>query len=387
MPLRRLAPLVLALAACDGAAQRDASTSELGSERAAASTGYALDTVATGLEVPWALAVAPDGRVFVTERAGRVRVIEQGVLRAAPWATVAVRAEGEAGLMGIAVAPDFAASGHVYVVGTFEAGGSLVNRVVRLTDRGGVGAQPAVILDGIPAAENHAGDAIAFGPDGMLYVATGDARDPGLAADPRSLGGKVLRVRPDGSVPPDNPTPGSPVWASGLRNPQGLAWHPESGQLFATEHGPSGFPNERFRTQHDELNAIRAGGDYGWPAHAGRGGGATVVQPVWDWSPGLAPSGLAVYTGTELAAWRGSLFVAGLKGRRLERLAVERDGSPNPGWRVTRRETVVEGHGRIRAVAMGPDGRLWFTTSNRDGRGETTKGDDRVVRIVRRPAP
>jgi aldose sugar dehydrogenase len=343
--------------------------------------GFVVETIARGLEVPWGLALAPDGRLFVTERPGRLRVIVDDSLRTEPWATLAVREEGEAGLMGVATAPDFATSGHLYVVGTFAAGGELVNRVIRFTERDGLGADPTVIIDGIPAARFHAGDAIAFGRDGMLYVATGDARDPGSAADLGSLAGKILRYRPDGGIPADNPVPGSPVWASGLRNPQGLAWDPESGQLFATDHGPSGFPNERFRTGNDELNAIAAGGDYGWPSVAGTGGGASRIDPLVVWDPAIAPSGLAFYSSDAIRGWRGSLFVAALSGRSLRRVGVSPASGTEAGWRASGQERLLEGYGRLRSVLAAPDGALYVGTSNRDGRGSPTPDDDRVLRL------
>src|SRR5439155_375202 len=166
------------------------------------------------------------------------------------WATLAVEATGEAGLMGITIAPDFPTSRAVFVVGTFASGGGLVNRVVRLTEANGHGGSPTTIVDNIPAGSLHAGDAIAFGPDGMLYVATGDAREPSRAADQSSLAGKILRYTADGHVPSDNPSAGSPVYAFGFRNPQGLAWG-MGGQLFATDHGPSGFANEDYRRDAD----------------------------------------------------------------------------------------------------------------------------------------
>ena len=344
-----------------------------------------LDTVATGLEVPWALAFAPDGRIFVTERTGRVRVIERGALRPEPWATLPVVADGEAGLMGIAIAPDFVTSRAVYVVGTFESSAGKVNRVMRLLDRDGRGIEASVVLDGIPAASFHAGDAIAFGPDGMLYVATGDARKPGLAQEMTSLAGKILRLSPDGRVPRDNPTIGSPVYASGLRNVQGLAWDPKTQQLFATEHGPSGFPNERFRRNDDELNAIRAGGNYGWPFVAGVSRSARFVSPLVAWSPAVAPSGLAIYAGSDFPEWRGSLFVGCLRGEQLLRITVTPDSGASGGWRVTSEVPLFRTRfGRIRAVASGPDGRIYFTTSNRDGRGSPSRSDDRIFRLVRR---
>ncbi|MDQ3518563.1 MAG: PQQ-dependent sugar dehydrogenase [Gemmatimonadota bacterium] len=339
-----------------------------------------LDTIAQGFEVPWALAFDPGGRIFVTERPGRIRVVEKGVLRAEPWATLGVRATGEAGLMGIALAPDFARSRHVYVVGTFAVGKEdLVNRVVRFTENGGRGDAPTTIVDALPASRFHSGDAIAFGPDGMLYVATGDAQDPGNAQDPGSLAGKILRYKPDGGIPADNPVPGSPIYALGLRNPQGLAWDARTGQLFATDHGPSGFPNERLRRDRDELNAIVAGANYGWPRVTGMDDDSRFVQPLTEWTPAIAPSGLALYSGS-YAPWNGNAFVAALKGEQLRRLVLERSAA---GWRITGEAPLFTSEiGRIRAVAMGPDGHVYFTTSNRDGRGEVRRGDDMLLRLV-----
>ena len=340
----------------------------------------AYEVVASGLQVPWALAFAPDGRIFVTERPGRVRVIRNGVLEPRPWATIAVAEEGEAGLMGIALSPDFAQTGHVFVCATVRDGRALINRVLRYTERRGAGVDPTVIVDRIPAAQFHAGDALGFGPDGMLYVATGDARSPGSAANRRSLAGKILRYTPSGGVPADNPTPGSPVFASGVRNVQGLAWDPVTKQLFATDHGPSGFPSERFRMNNDELNAIRAGANYGWPSTVGPSRNARYVNPLVTWNPGIAPSGLAWYSGAD-SAWRGSLFVGALAGEHLRRVSVVADQAAVGGWRVTGQGRLFPEVGRVRAVAMGPDGILYFTSSNRDGRGVPRGGDDHVYRL------
>ena len=373
-------PGVLLLAGCRGGPEGEARTAA-GEPAEGVGVEPELETVARGLDTPWALAFAPDGRIFVTERPGRIRVIEQGTLRPEPWATLDVAEVGEAGLMGIALAPDFATSGNVYVVATFQAGGRLVNRVLRLRDRGGVGGEPTVVIDGLPANRYHAGGGLAFGPDGMLYVTTGDAGDPPSSQDRGSLRGKVLRYRPDGTIPPDNPFPGSPVYALGLRNPQGLAWHPETGDLFATDHGPSGIPNEGFRRNHDELNAIRPGGNYGWPEVAGNEGDGAFIPPLADWTPSIAPNGVAIYSGAE-AAWRGNAFVGGLRGEQLRRVVLERAPGTPTGWRVAHEEVVFRELGRIRAVAMGPDGHLYFTTSNRDGRGNPAPEDDRVFRVV-----
>ncbi|HKG94781.1 MAG TPA: PQQ-dependent sugar dehydrogenase, partial [Gemmatimonadaceae bacterium] len=339
--------------------------------------------MATGLEVPWAMAFAPDGRIFVTERPGRIRVIENGRLRAEPWATLPVYAEDESirpesGLMGIALAPDFATSGQLYIVGTFwksesarapslparavrriaglfssAASTPWENRVYRLTDRGGYGVDARVVVDDLPANYYHAGGGLAFGPDGMLYATIGDALHPDDAADRTSLAGKVLRYGPDGSIPADNPMPGSPVFALGLRNTQALAWHPRTGELFGADHGPSGMAQEGGRADRDELNVIAPAGDYGWPRVAGLDAGAgAYVRPIAVWTPAITPSGMAFYTGPE-PAWAGSLFLGGLRGRRLTRLTLAREAGR---WRAAAEDSLLAGAvGRIRAVRMGPD--------------------------------
>lgn len=371
---RLVSAIALAVSACERPEARTPPAQQIAGQLPG------VDTIASGLEVPWALAFAPDGRLFVTERVGRIRVIENGALRQEPWATIPVAADGEAGLMGIAVAPDFATSRAIYAVATVTRADRHVNQVLRLTDENGVGGRPTVVLDDIPAAVFHAGDAIAFGPDGTLYVATGDAREPGDAQDPASLAGKVLRMRPDGRIPDDNPTRGSLVYARGVRNMQGLTWLP-SGEAVGTDHGPSGFPNERFRQGRDELNVIPRGGNLGWPTVAGRSGDRRFSRPLVDWSdPGIAPSGVAAYTGPH-GPWSGSVFVAALKGEQLRRVTLVRD-STAAGWRAVSDESLFGGvFGRLRAVAMGPDGLLYFTTSNRDGRGTPRSGDDHVLRL------
>ncbi|CAN5785395.1 PQQ-dependent sugar dehydrogenase [soil metagenome] len=346
----------------------------------------ALDTVASGLEVPWAIDFAPDGRIFITERPGRIRVIEDGELLAEPWAVLEVAQRSEMGLMGIAIAPDFAESGHVYVVGSFElAGGRTENRVLRFTERSQRGEDPQLVLGGLPAARYHAGAALAFGPDGMLYLTVGDATRPGDSQDLESLAGKILRLRPDGGVPADNPIRGSLIYALGVRNSQGIDWHPETGQLFASDHGPSGLPRERFRRHRDELNVIQPGGNYGWPAAAGMQGGDRFILPLVEWTPAIAPGGIAFYTGSDFP-WRQSVFVAALRGEHLLRVELERTRDVPGGWRAVRTETLMEGElGRIRAVKMGSDGFLYLTTSNRDGRGSALPGDDLLLRIVPDP--
>ena len=283
--------------------------------------------------------------------------------------------------MGIALAPDFARSGHVYVVGSFPGEPHAENRVYRLTERGGRGTEPRLVLGGMRVARYHAGAALRFGPDGMLYLTTGDATRPGEAQDTASLLGKVLRMRPDGAAPADNPRPGSRVYARGVRNPQGLAWHPDGGQLFAPDHGPTYLPREFFRSGRDELNAIVRGGNHGWPAAAGNQGGPGFVRPLVEWTPAIGPAAVAIYDGAALP-WRGDALVAALRGRALLRVVLRRDTA---GWRAVAQEPLFRGQvGRIRAVAVAPDGSVYLTTSNRDGRGDPRPGDDLLLRIRRR---
>lgn len=334
------------------------------------------ETVVEGLEVPWALEFAPDGRILVTERAGRIRVVRDGVLEEAPLADLPVATVSESGLMGIALHPSFKASGFLYVCYTYrDAGGRLLNRVARLTDAGGVAKGHRVILDGIPGARNHNGCRLRFGPDGKLYVTMGDAQVPDRAQDLNSLSGKVLRLEADGSVPEDNPIPGSYVYTYGHRNPQGLDWHPGTGDLFITEHGPA---------TDDEINILIPGGNYGWPRVLGVARDASYVDPILTFTPTVALAGAAFVTGDRLPEdWNGNFLFANLKAAHLHRVVL----GPPEFRTVLSHERLFQGQfGRLRAVALSPDGYIYFTTSNRDGRGEPRPGDDRLLRLVSAPA-
>jgi glucose/arabinose dehydrogenase len=290
----------------------------------------------------------------VTERdtARLLRVSPQG--RVTPIGKVpGVEPAGEGGLMGVAVSPAFAQDRMVYLY--FTAADD--NRVVRFRydDGGGVGdVQP--IVTGIPKGSNHNGGRIAFGPDKMLYIATGEVYRTELAQDRNSLGGKILRVTPDGRPAPGNPFDNR-VWTWGHRNVQGLAWD-DKGRMFATEFG---------QNTYDEINRIEKGKNYGWPEVEGVGGKSDYTDPLLTWSTSEAsPSGLA-YAG-------GSLWAAGLRGRRLWQVPVDSDGE------VGRPVARFEGrYGRLRAVVRAPDGALWVTTSNKDGRGDPESGDDRIL--------
>ena len=330
------------------------------------------ETVAEGLEVPWALAFTPDGRMLVTERPGRIRVIQNGQLLEQPMAVLDVASVSEAGLMGIAVDPNFADNSHLYVCYTYRTdSGGLLNRIARLTDSGGRAGDLQVILDNIPAARNHNGCRLRFGPDDKLYVTMGDAQSADNAQSLESLSGKILRLERDGSVPADNPFPGSFVYSYGHRNPQGLDWHPETGDLFITEHGPS---------QDDEINILVAGGNYGWPQVTGASSNGAYLDPILAFTPTIALAGAAFYTGESLAAsWDGDFIFANLKGSHLRRI-----GLKPPEFRSVSSQQILflEEFGRLRAVTLGPDGYIYFSTSNRDGRGRPFPGDDKILRLI-----
>jgi glucose/arabinose dehydrogenase len=320
-------------------------------------------SLAQDLEVPWALDFLPDGSIIFTERPGRIRLIDAaGRLVPEPLLSVeGTAASGEGGLLGIAVHPDFAAKPFVYVYHTYQGQGGLANRVVRFRLDGRTLSDRVVILDGIPGASIHDGGRLKFGPDGMLYVTTGDASNADLAQDGASLAGKILRLRDDGSVPPDNPFPGSPVYSYGHRNPQGLAWD-SRGRLWEVEHGSSAT---------DELNLIEPGKNYGWPVIRGDATAAGLQTPViHSGSDTWAPSGLAFLD--------GSLYFAGLRGESLFQ-AIPENAAGAGTARLVRH--LFNDYGRLREAVAGPDGLLYIFTNNRDGRGLPAPNDDRLIRV------
>lgn len=342
------------------------------------SVSFRVETVVANLEVPWSIVWAPDGRMFFTERPGRIQVYQNGKLRSKPLFTVPdVAPSGEGGLMSIALHPQFASNHLLYLSYVYRGQGQNV-RVVRyrevesgLTDR-------TVIIEGIPAAQYHAGCRLRFGPDGKLYITTGDATQRELAQRLDSLAGKILRVNDDGTVPSDNPFVGRndarpEVWSYGHRNSQGFDFQPETDLMFETEHGPSGFDGPGGG---DEVNIVEKAKNYGWPVihhgetHAG------MESPVLEYTPACAPASGLFYRGAAFPEFRGNFFFGCLKGVRIIRVILE-------ARRVVSQANLLEGkYGRIRDVAEGPDGYLYFSTSNRDDRGSPAVDDDRIIRLV-----
>lgn len=317
-----------------------------------------VETVLQDRPVPWEITWLPGGDMLVTERPGTLRRVGHDNQT---YSIEGVVQTSEGGLLGLALHPDFKNNGWLYLYMTARDGDRLINRVERyryaydrLTDRRG-------IITGIPGASNHDGGRIAFGPDGYLYITTGDAGNESSAQDRAALSGKILRVDDAGRVPDNNPY-GNAVYSYGHRNPQGLAWDAR-GRLWSTEHGRSGV-----NSGYDELNLIVRGGNYGWPEVQGDESRPGMTVPVAHSGPDetWAPGGLAYYD--------GSLFFGGLRGQSLYEASLRDDGS------VSMRAHFRTQYGRLRTTAV-HDGRLYVTTSNTDGRGEARQGDDRILNI------
>ncbi|WP_433043056.1 PQQ-dependent sugar dehydrogenase [Dactylosporangium sp. CS-033363] len=328
-----------------------------GSTSAKAPDFGAAKEIATGLNVPWGIGFLPGGDALVAERnTGRIlQVPAQGGAARQVYQVPGVQASGEGGLLGLAVSPDYAQDGYVYAY--FTAADD--NRIVRFK-LGGTGGTPEVIFSGLAKAGIHNGGRIAFGPDGLLYVGAGDAGQRQRAQDPSSPNGKILRLSPDGRPAPGNPTAGSPVYSLGHRNVQGLAWD-SAGRLWAIEFGQDTF---------DEVNLIKPGANYGWPTVEGKGDtqGGKFTDPLVTWATDDAsPSGAAIIGDT--------LYVAALRGERLWTLPLNGEQTGQPKAELTGK------YGRLRTAVAAPDGSLWVTTSNRDGRGDPKDGDDRILRF------
>lgn len=331
--------------------------------------GVKVETVADDLTIPWDIDWAPDGRIFFSERNGNLRVIEDSKLLP-PVLSLDV-GNGEGGMLGVVLDPDFEQNHYIYIYYTYDEFISTKNKLVRFIESDNKLTEDKVLLEEIPGASYHDGGRIEFGPDGKLYVLTGDAGNPDMAQDLGSLAGKILRINSDGTIPDDNPIDGSPVYSYGHRNPQGLDWD-DSGRLYATEHGPSGFRG----FAHDEINLIIPNSNYGWPDIIGDETKQGMANPIiHSGDDTWAPSGATFYHNENIPQWNGKYFVATLRGQHLHMFEFDAD-------KILSHEKLFLGEfGRLRDVAQGPDDALYLLTSNNDGRGNPIDSDDRILRI------
>lgn len=369
--------VLLLLATCFSGCQKNKKSADISSKNANMNARQ-VDVVASGLEVPWAMAFAPDGRMFVTERPGRVRIIEQGKLLKKPLAVLSdVYQEGEAGLLGMALHPQFKDNHWLYLCYTYQGSDGPKERVKRFREQDSVLIEDKIIIDLIPAAKFHDGCRLKFGPDKKLYITTGDATKGDLAQKLDSLAGKTLRLNDDGSVPKDNPfvdkkNARPEIWSYGHRNSQGLDWQPKTGVMFQTEHGPSLFDGP---AGGDEVNIVLKGKNYGWPIIHHKMKKEGLESPLLEYTPAIAPAGATFYRSKIIPEWHNNFFFACLKGERIIRVRLD-------GQKVIETEDLLKDtYGRIRDVIEGPDGSLYFATSNRDTRGSPTPNDDRIMRI------
>lgn len=346
---------------------------------------FKVETAASGLEVVWSIVFTPDERMFFTERPGRVRIVEKGKLRAAAFFTVPdIELSGESGLMGMALHPDFAENHFVYLAYAYQnAKKDQTVRVVRYRENGETLVEPKTIIEEIPASRYHAGTRLKFGADGKLYITTGDATKQSRAQQLDSINGKTLRLNDDGSVPEDNPFAGNKkarpeIWSYGHRNAQGMDFQPGSGLMFQTEHGPSLIDGVSLfkRSGGDEVNIVERGKNYGWAKISHQSKRDGMETPLIEYSPAIAPASGMFYRGELFPELKNNFLFGALKGKAIYRLVLD-------GRKIVSQDILFkEKYGRIREIAEAPDGSIYFSTSNRDGRGDPSIEDDRILRLV-----
>ncbi|OAS82524.1 MULTISPECIES: PQQ-dependent sugar dehydrogenase [Metabacillus] len=314
-----------------------------------------VEVLATNLHIPWTI-TKKDGTFFISQREGKIieTNLETGLIKKEELSvTKDILHEGEGGLLGLVLAPDFESSGQAFAYYTYKEDLVTKNRVIALQQDGEKWTETKVLLEGIPGGRIHNGGRMRIGPDGMLYVTTGDSGNPDLSQDKKSLAGKILRMNLDGTIPNDNPFENSYVYSYGHRNPQGLAWDDE-GILYSTEHGQSA---------HDEINLIKPGQNYGWPVIQGDEEEPGMEKPIYHTGENTwAPSGIGYHN--------GKLYIATLRDSKIRSFDI-----------LTKSVNILhENSGRMRDVYI-EQSQLYTITNNRDGRGTPKKDDDKLLKI------
>ena len=324
-----------------------------------------VEIIAEGLQAPRSIDISKEGRIFISEKRGSIRVVDNGTLLTEPVGDIKAENIGDAGLLGLTLHPNFTQNHLFYVYYTYSNSTGLFNKVLMLKESNNRIIDSKTILDGIPGNDYRDGGRIKFGLDGKLYVSTGDASIPELSQDLNSLAGKILRINEDGTIPQDNPFSNSAVYAYGFRNAQGLAWAPNSGALYSSDQGGAG---------NDEINLISPGKNYGWPHEECNSSGDDnrFTPPLVCFNPSLEPSGIAFAFSNKLG-YQNHLIVATLKGSHLRDIDFD-SGSQN---------TILVGYGRIIDLVESEDGSIYVLTSNTDGRALPQQGDDKILRLTR----
>lgn len=346
---------------------------EVDSNTISKSVDYKYTAVASNLYVPWSIVFPTTDSMYIAQRSGEILYYKNSQPQVNFYKFSEISATNEEGLMGMVLDPDYPNSPYIYTSLAYEENNQMFVKVVRLTDVNNQATETKILLDKIPAAKFHAGSRLRFGPDQKLYITTGDATKKEIAQDLNSLGGKILRMNKDGSIPEDNPFSNSYIYSYGHRNPQGIDFDPVSGVLFSTEHGPSLFDGA---AGGDEINRILAGKDYGWPKVSHTESTPEAIDPLLVFTPAVAPASGVFYTGDKYPSLKNTFLFGGLRGEGI--FVIYLDESRQ---KVKSYEKLNITEGRIRDIAVSPDGYIYFSTSNKDGRGTANDKSDQIFKL------
>jgi glucose/arabinose dehydrogenase len=346
---------------------------ELDSQNISKGLDYKYTPVISNLYVPWSIVFPTPDSMYIAQRSGEIVYYKNSQKQADFYKFSEISSTNEEGLMGMVLDPNYPNSPYIYASLAYEEGNQMFVKVVRLTDINNQGQDVIILLDKIPAAKFHAGSRLRFGPDQKLYITTGDATKKEIAQDINSLGGKILRMNKDGSIPDNNPFSNSYVYSYGHRNPQGIDFDPISGVLFSTEHGPSLFDGA---AGGDEVNRILPGKDYGWPKVSHTESTPEAINPLLVFTPAVAPASGVFYNGDKYPNLKNTFLFGGLRGEGI--FVVYLDETRE---KVKSYEKLNINEGRIREIAVSPDGYIYFSTSNRDGRGNPNDKSDQIFRL------